>query len=134
MNYCFGASVGAPGGVAGAGAAEAGVVAGVVAAGAEFDGAPGGVFGAAGAGAFFAGGAAVPLKTELGPRSLMIPRIIAQSMKSTAQTVVARVNSVAPARAPKAVWLLPPPNALAISPPLPCCSRTTSSSTRQTST
>ena len=33
-------------------------------------------------------------------------------------TVVARVSTVAPCLAPKAVWLLPPPpNALAISPP-----------------
>ena len=53
-------------------------------------------------------------------------------MKSTAATVVTRVSSVAPARAPNAAWLLLPPNAAAMSPPLPCCSRTTSSSTTQT--
>ena len=47
---------------------------------------------------------------------------------------VAFVNSVAPDRAPNAAWLLLPPNALAMSPPRPCCSRITSDSTRQTST
>ena len=34
------------------------------------------------------------------------------------------------ARAPNAVWLPPPPNALAMSPPLPCWSSTTSSSSK----
>ena len=55
-------------------------------------------------------------------------------MKSTAQTVVIFVSSVAPPRAPNAVWLEPPPKALAMSPPLPCCSRMTSRSSRQTRT
>ena len=41
-------------------------------------------------------------------------------------------RTVAPWRAPNAVWLPPPPNALAMSPPLPCCSRTTIRSRKQT--
>ena len=55
-------------------------------------------------------------------------------MNSTAATVVARDSTVAPARAPNAAWLLPPPKALAISPPLPCWRRITSISTKQTTT
>ena len=55
-------------------------------------------------------------------------------MNSTAKTVVAFESSVAPPRAPKAVWLLPPPNALAMSPPFPCWSRITSSSITHTNT
>jgi len=53
---------------------------------------------------------------------------------STAHTVVARESTVAPLRAPKAAWLAPPPNAFAMLPPLPCWSRTTRISVRQTST
>jgi hypothetical protein len=60
----------------------------------------------------------------------MIASAIAPSMNSAASTAVAFDNTVAPARAPNADWLLPPPNAAAMS-PLPCCSRMTSSSTRQ---
>ena len=48
-------------------------------------------------------------------------------MNRTPSTAVAFVSTVAPARAPNAVWLPPPPNALAMSPPLPCCSSTTRS-------
>ena len=94
------------------------------------------VAGAAGgvAGLAAGGGPAVPLTTEPGPRWPMIASASASTMKSTAKMVVSFVSSVAPARAPNAVWLLPPPNALAMSPPLPCCSRITSSSIRQTST
>ena len=55
-------------------------------------------------------------------------------MNSTAHTVVARDSTVAPLRAPNAAWLLPPPNALAMSPPLPCWSRITIISTKQTRT
>ena len=80
------------------------------------------------------GGAAVPLTSEPGPRWPRIASASATSMKSTAKMVVSLVISVAPARAPNAVWLEPPPNALAMSPPLPCCRRITSSSIRQTST
>ena len=112
-------------------------VAGVVVAGAA--GAAAGVAGVAagrwsGAGLAAGGGPAVPLTSDPGPRWPMIASASASTMKSTAKTVVSFVSSVAPARAPNAVWLLPPPNALAMSPPLPCCSRMTSSSTRQTST
>jgi hypothetical protein len=77
-----------------------------------------------------AGGAPTPRISEPGPRWPMTPRMIAPSMNSTPSTVVALVSTVAPARAPKAVWLPPPPNALAMSPPLPCCSNTTSRSNR----
>ena len=48
--------------------------------------------------------------------------------------VVARDSTVAPLRAPNAAWLVPPPKALAMSPPLPCWRRITSTSTRHTST
>src|SRR5436190_14107634 len=90
--------------------------------------------GALGAGAG-AGGAAVPPTTELVvPRWPMIASASAPSMNSTANTVVIFESSVAPPRAPNAVWLLPPPNALAISPPFPCCSRITISRTRHTRT
>jgi hypothetical protein len=60
----------------------------------------------------------------------MMAKVNALSMKRTASTVVALVSSVAPPLAPKAVWLLPPPNALAMSPPFPCCSRMTIRSRR----
>jgi hypothetical protein len=61
----------------------------------------------------------------------MTPSAIAPIMNSTPRIEVALVSTVAPARAPNAVWLPPPPNALAMSPPFPCCSSTTSSSRRQ---
>ena len=64
----------------------------------------------------------------------MIASANAPSMNNTAKIVVTLDRIVAPPRAPNAVWLLPPPNALAMSPPLPCCSRMTSSNTRQIST
>jgi hypothetical protein len=54
-------------------------------------------------------------------------------MNTTASTAVAFVSTVAPARAPKADWLLPPPNAAAMS-PLPCWSKITISSTMQANT
>jgi hypothetical protein len=63
----------------------------------------------------------------------MMAKASAQIMKSAAKTVVAFESTVAPPRAPNADWLLPPPNAAAMS-PLPCWSRTTSSSSRQTTT
>ena len=53
-------------------------------------------------------------------------------MNKAPRIVVARVNTVAPARAPKAVWLLEPPKAAAMSPPLPCWSNTTTRRRRQT--
>src|SRR5262245_14332090 len=134
----FGAGVGGAGaGVAGgvaagaelSGAGVAGVpVAGGVDAGAGVV-AGGGVVAGAGA-----GGAGVPPTTDPGPRWPMMARTSAPSMNSTANAVVILDSSVAPPRAPNAVWLLPPPNALAMSPPLPCCRRITSSSTRQTKT
>ena len=77
-------------------------------------------------------GPSKPLMTEPGPRWPMIARTIAPTINRVPRTVVARVSTVAPARAPKAAWLLPlPPNAEAISPPFPCCSKTTTSSRRQ---
>src|SRR5262245_25036865 len=109
--------------VAGAGAVDdgAGVVAGAGVSGA-FAGAPGTL-----------GGGAEPLTIDPGPRCPMIASASAPSMNRTASTVVALDSTVAPARAPNADWLLPPPNAAAMS-PLPCCSRMTSSSSRQTIT
>jgi hypothetical protein len=80
-----------------------------------------------------AGGAAEPLTTDPGPRCPMMANASAQIMKSPARTAVAFESTVAPARAPNADWLLPPPNAAAMS-PLPCCIRTTSNSSRQTIT
>ena len=64
----------------------------------------------------------------------MIDSDNANSMNSTAAIAVALVSNVAPERAPNAAWLLLPPNALAISPPRPCCRRMTSDRIKQTST
>jgi hypothetical protein len=97
-------------------------------------GAAGGVAGvvSAGAGVVCTGaGPPTPLISEPGPCWPTMPSAIAPTMKSTPSTVVALVRTVAPARAPKAVWLPPPPKALAMSPPLPCCSSTTTRSSRQ---
>src|SRR3954469_21537317 len=56
-----------------------------------------------------------PLISDPAPRDPTTPSMIAPSMNSAPSTVVARVSTVAPARAPNAVWLLPPPpNALAM--------------------
>src|SRR5204863_7382863 len=46
-------------------------------------------------------------------------------MKTPARMVVARDSTLAEPRGPKAVWVPPPPKALARSWFLPCCSRTT---------
>src|SRR5262245_13319513 len=118
----FGAGAGAAG-ADGAGAADTG--AGADGAGAAADGA-GVAAGAVGAGAGLAGAdcpdnGVRPPTTEPGPRLPRMPSAIAPTMKRIAQTVVARDRTVAPLRAPNAAWLLPPPNALAMSPPLPCC-------------
>jgi hypothetical protein len=116
------------------------VVAGVVEAGADVAAGAAGAagFGAveAGKGAGFAadGGAGVPLKIEPVPRWPMIDSASARIMNSAAAIDVAFVSTVAPERAPNAAWLLLPPNALAMSPPRPCCRSTTSDNTRQTST
>src|SRR6185295_6110 len=80
---------GAAGVCAGAGA---GVCAGVVPAGGAGSGARAGAD----------TGAARPPITELGPRWPMIPSISANTMNSTAHTVVALDSTVAPARAPNA--------------------------------
>jgi hypothetical protein len=64
----------------------------------------------------------------------MIASANAPSMNRTANAAVSLDSTVAPARAPNAVWLLPPPNALAMSPPFPCWSKITSSRTKQTKT
>src|SRR5260221_8722684 len=101
------------------GVARVGAVAGVVA----------GAFGALRG----AGGGAVPLTTELEPPRPMIDSAIAPSMNSTERMAVAFERTVAPARAPNADWLLPPPKAAAMS-PLPCWSRITSSRMRHVST
>jgi hypothetical protein len=93
-----------------------------------------GLVGAGTAGLAAGGGADVPLTTELPPRWPITESVNANSMNSTAAIDVALVSSVAPDRAPNAAWLLLPPNALAMSPPRPCCRRITSESTRQTRT
>ena len=46
-------------------------------------------------------------------------------MNSAARIVVARESTLAEPRGPNAVWVPPPPKALARSWLLPCCSRTT---------
>ena len=76
----------------------------------------------------------MPLSSDPGPRCPRMASTIAPTMNSAPSTVVARVSTVAPARAPKAAWLPLPPKAAAMSPPLPCCSRTTTSRKRQTNT
>src|SRR5438067_1917833 len=78
---------------------------GVGTAGAVGDGA----FGALGLGGA-AGAAAVPLRTVPGPRWPMIASASAPTMNSTARIAVPFESTVAPVRAPKADWLLPPPN------------------------
>ena len=116
------------GGCAGGGVVAGGVVAGGVVAAGGVLGA--GVIGAvAGAGA----GPRVPRSSEPGPRWPMTDSIIAPTMNSTARTAVAFDRTVAPARAPNADWLLPPPNAAAMS-PFPCCSRITNRRMRQVNT
>jgi hypothetical protein len=110
-------------GVAGAGVAGA-VVAGAVVAGA---GVAGGLAGVVVAGVDGCVSGARPPITEEGPLLPMIPSASAPTMNRIAQIVVARDSTVAPLRAPNADWLLPPPpNALAMSPPLPCWRYTTS--------
>ena len=95
-------------------------------------GVAGGAAGVVGAGTARLG-AGAPLTSEPGPRCPMIASASAPTMNSTARIAVALDNTVAPARAPNADWLLPPPNAAAMS-PLPCCNRMTISSIRQMST
>ena len=107
------------GGVAGVGGTVDGDVgaAGVEPVGAGFAGALTGLGGL---------GGADPLMIDPGPRWPMIARASALIMNNAARTAVAFESTVAPARAPNADWLLPPPNAAAMS-PLPCWSRITSS-------
>ena len=69
------------------------------------------------------------------PRRVAITeRVIEVSMNATAAYVVARLNTVPAARAPKAVWLPAPPNAAAMSALCPCCSNTTMIRKTQTNT
>src|SRR4051794_17776208 len=100
--------VGPVGGVAGGGVVVP--VAAVAPVGAVAPGTAGAVIGA-----FGAGGACVPLTTELEPPRPMIDSAIAPSMKSTERMAVAFESTVAPVRAPNADWLLPPPKAAAMS-------------------
>jgi len=63
-----------------------------------------------------------PPTTELEPPLPIMPSASAPMMKSAAAIHVARDRTVAPLLAPNAAWLLPPPpNAAAMSPPLPYC-------------
>jgi len=87
-----------------------------------------------GLGAAAGGGAGMPLTTDPDPRCPIIESVSANSMKRTAATEVAFVSSVAPERAPNAAWLLLPPNALAMSPPRPCCNKITNDKIRHTRT
>ena len=112
------------------GAAGAPVV-GAAGAGLVVPAGPGAV---SGAGFAAAGGAGVPLTTEPAPRWPMIDSASARSMNNAAAIDVAFVSSVAPDLAPNAAWLLLPPNALAISPPRPCCRRMTNDRMRHVST
>ena len=79
-------------------------------------------------------GASRPPSTDPGPRWPMIARTSAPAMNSAPSTVVTRVSNEAPARAPNAACVPPPPKAAAMSPPLPCWSSTTSISSRHAST
>lgn len=79
-------------------------------------------------------GPSMPLTTEPGPCRPIMASTSAPNTNPTPSTVVALVKTVALPRVPNAVWLPLPPKALAMSPPLPCCRRTTSSSMRQTNT
>lgn len=78
-----------------------------------------GFVGAAGAGVA-AAGAAIPPTTELPPRCPQTDSVSESTINAAARPAVALVRTVAPARAPNAAWLPPPPKALAMSPPLPC--------------
>ena len=62
--------------------------------------------GSAGAACCGAGAPFTPLMTELLPPWPMIVNTNAPTRNSVPSTVVARVRTVAPERAPKAVWLL----------------------------
>ena len=117
--------------------ADGGVVAGAVAGAvggvevAGWDAGPG--IGSVCFGVASGGGAGVPLfTTDPVPRWPIIDNASARIMKSAAQIAVAFVSTVAPERAPNAAWLLLPPNALAMSPPRPCCNRMTSDRTAHT--
>jgi len=117
----------------GAGAGVAGAGAGAAVAGAEA-GAAGGLAGVVVAGVDGCVSGERPPITEAGPLLPMIPSASAPTMNRIAQIVVARDSTVAPLRAPNADWLLPPPpNALAMSPPLPCWRYTTSIIVKQAS-
>jgi hypothetical protein len=63
--------------------------------------------------------------TDFFGRASMIERTIESTMKPTKAPVVSLCRNVVAPRAPKAVWLPPPPKAPAMSAPLPCWSRTT---------
>src|SRR6187455_2827064 len=102
---------------AGAGVAGAGVVAGFSTGAAGLAEEVAGLAGAAGAAGALAGRPLRPPNTEPGPRWPRIPRASAPKMNSTNPIVVALESTVAPVRAPNAAWLLPPPKALAMSPP-----------------
>ena len=64
---------------------------------------------AGGFGALIGATGAVPLTTDPEPPRPMIDSAIAPSMKSTDRIAVAFDSTVAPARAPNADWLPPPP-------------------------
>ena len=82
--------------------------------------------GAAGAAAFGAAEAGRDFEmTEPFGLASMIDRIMEMATKPTNAPVVTLWRNVVAPRAPKAVWLDPPPNAPAMSAPFPCWRRTT---------
>jgi len=79
------------------------------------------------AGADFGGDPLIPCSTDLGPDLLdaITDSVIEVTIKMMADQVVALESAVAAPRGPNAVWLPWPPNAAAMSPLFPLCSRTT---------
>lgn len=78
-----------------------------------------------------------PCKTEFEPAARFWARTESETdvtIKMMVDQVVARDNAVAAPRGPNAVWLPWPPNAAAISPLLPLCSKTTMMRKKQTMT
>src|SRR5205085_6516063 len=92
----------------------------------------GGLFGVAGCDLVCDG--IIPRRTEFDPppREAKIESVIDVTIKMMADQVVALESTVAEPRGPKAVWLPMPPNAAAMSPLLPLCSRTTMIRKKQT--
>jgi len=76
----------------------------------------------------------IPCSTDFAPLCFeaKIESVIEVTMNMTADQVVAFDKALAAPRGPNAVWLPIPPNAAAMSPLLPLCSRTTMMMKKQT--